>query len=433
MEFCAQIIDWCRMRVKIIYLFFVIFSISSCLNQTNAQTSFTLQQALVTARENNPVLKSELLNVNIAQADIQSAKLRPNLILNNQTLQNGQPSHLPGGNFDYSSGQSRQIWWQLTKPFQIAGQRGYKIDYANQNVTLAQKNYSETERTIFSGVAAKWLDVWTAQKQLEIIDKATSNIKSLVETNQLRFKNQMITQTDLFRSELLLKQYELQRNTLKQEIVNRLNELKFLLGVQEDLTVDMTDDFLFVIPKDVDSLYNQSLDNRSDIGVMKSIIEVSKSNIKLQRSLAYPQPELGFIWNPQNTIPYYGIYATVRLPVFDRNQGEIKKSFLLKEKAEKELTTIQTKLQSEITVAIDNYRLRLQNIENFKVLSNQSQTILESVQYSYLKGGTTIIDFLEAQRSWLDTQQQYYDALQLYRLGYVQLLYTTGLISQLAK
>jgi cobalt-zinc-cadmium efflux system outer membrane protein len=75
----------------------------------------------------------------------------------------------------------------------------------------------------------------------------------------------------------------------------------------------------------------------------------------------------------------------------------------------------------------------LQNIENFKILSNQSQTILESVQYSYLKGGTTIIDFLEAQRSWLDTQQQYYDALQLYRLGYVQLLYTTGLISQLAK
>jgi cobalt-zinc-cadmium efflux system outer membrane protein len=298
---------------------------------------------------------------------------------------------------------------------------------------LAQKNYLETERTIFSGVAAKWLDVWTAQKQLEIVDKATSNIKSLVETNQLRFKNQMITQTDLFRSELLLKQYELQRNTLKQEIVNRLNELKFLLGVQEDLAVDMTDDFLFAIPQNVDSLYNQSLDNRSDIGVMKSIIDVSKSNIKLQRSLAYPQPELGFIWNPQNTIPYYGIYATVRLPVFDRNQGEIKKSFLLKEKAEKELTTIQTKLQSEITVAIDNYRLRLQNIENFKILSNQSQTILESVQYSYLKGGTTIIDFLEAQRSWLDTQQQYYDALQLYRLGYVQLLYTTGLISQLAK
>ncbi|WP_299251425.1 TolC family protein [uncultured Cytophaga sp.] len=421
------------MRVKITYLFFVTFSIVSCFNQTHAQVTFTLQQALVTARENNPILRTELFNVSIAQADIVSAKLRPNLILNNQTLQNGQPSHLPGGNVDFSSGQSRQVWWQLTKPFQIAGQRSYQIDFANENVSLAQKNYLETERTIFSGVAAKWLEVWAAQKQLEIIDKAKNNIQSLVETNQLRYKNQMITQTDVFRSELLLKQYELQSNTVKQEIANRLTELKFLLGVQEDMTVDMKDDFLFAIPDNVDSLYNQSLNSRSDIGVMKSIIEVSKSNIKLQRSLAYPQPELGVIWNPQNNVPYYGIYATVRLPVFDRNQGEIKKSFLLKEKAEKELYTIQTKLQSEITVAIDNYRLRLQNIDNFKILLDQSQTILDNVKYSYLKGGTTIIDFLEAQRSWLDTQQQYYDALQQYRLGYVQLLYTTGLISQLAK
>ena len=421
------------MRVKITYLFFVTFSIVSCFNQTHAQVTFTLQQALVTARENNPILRTELFNVSIAQADIVSAKLRPNLILNNQTLQNGQPSHLPGGNVDFSSGQSRQVWWQLTKPFQIAGQRSYQIDFANENVSLAQKNYLETERTIFSGVAAKWLEVWAAQKQLEIIDKAKNNIQSLVETNQLRYKNQMITQTDVFRSELLLKQYELQSNTVKQEIANRLTELKFLLGVQEDMTVDMKDDFLFAIPDNVDSLYNQSLNSRSDIGVMKSIIEVSKSNIKLQRSLAYPQPELGVIWNPQNNVPYYGIYATVRLPVFDRNQGEIKKSFLLKEKAEKELYTIQAKLQSEITVAIDNYRLRLQNIDNFKILLDQSQTILDNVKYSYLKGGTTIIDFLEAQRSWLDTQQQYYDALQQYRLGYVQLLYTTGLISQLAK
>ena len=132
------------MRVKITYLFFVTFSIVSCFNQTHAQVTFTLQQALVTARENNPILRTELFNVSIAQADIVSAKLRPNLILNNQTLQNGQPSHLPGGNVDFSSGQSRQVWWQLTKPFQIAGQRSYQIDFANENVSLAQKNYLET-------------------------------------------------------------------------------------------------------------------------------------------------------------------------------------------------------------------------------------------------------------------------------------------------
>ena len=45
----------------------------------------------------------------------------------------------------------------------------------------------------------------------------------------------------------------------------------------------------------------------------------------------------------------------------------------------------------------------------------------------------TIIDFLEAQRSWLDTQQQYYETLQLYRQSYIKLLYASGLINKLAQ
>ncbi|CCG52966.1 Outer membrane efflux protein precursor [Flavobacterium indicum GPTSA100-9 = DSM 17447] len=400
-------------------------------NPVYAQTNYTLQKALQTARANNPYLKTEQLNIGIAQTDIITAKLRPNPILNNQSLQLMQPSQFPAST-DWYNGQNRQVWWQLTKPFQVAGQRKYKIDVANKNVSFAEKNYSETERHIFSEVASKWLEVWTAQKQLEIIQIAKSNIDSLVLTNQIRYKNQVITQTDLFRTELLSKQYAIQYKTALQEVINRQNELKFLLGVQEDLSIDANDNFLFTMHQSIDSLLKQSLQNRSDIQTVKSLIDVSNSNIKLQKSLAFPQPELGFIWNPQNTIPYFGIYATVDLPFFNRNQGEIKKSYLLKDQAETQLFTIQTQIQTEISVAFANYQLQQQNLESFNMLLQQSQTILDNVKYAYLKGGTTIIDFLEAQRSWLETQQQYYDAMQAYRQSYIQLLYATGLINQLA-
>jgi cobalt-zinc-cadmium efflux system outer membrane protein len=396
-----------------------------------AQSNYTLQQALQTARNNSPILKTEQLNIGIAQTDIVTTKLRPNPILNNQSLQLMQPSLFPA-NTDWHNGQNRQVWWQLTKPFQIAGQRKYKIDVANKNVAFAEKNYTETERNLFSEVAAKWLEVWTAQKQLDIIQIAKGNIDSLVIINQNRYKNQVITQTDLFRTELLSKQYAIQYKTALQEVTNRQNELKFLLGIQENIKVDTADNFLFKMPQSIDSLLTQSLQNRSDILTTKSMIEVSNSNIKLQKSLAYPQPELGFIYNPQNTIPYFGIYATIDLPIFNRNQGEIKKSYLLKQQAEQHLFTIQSQLQTEIITAYASYQLQQQNVQNFQTILEQSQTILNNVKYAYLKGGTTIIDFLEAQRSWLETQQQYYDALQQYRQSYIQLLYATGLINQLA-
>src|SRR5690606_23176349 len=188
----------CILKFVFGVLLYFVFS-----NSANAQNNYTLQKALQTAKANNPYLKTEQLNIGIAQTDIITAKLRPNPILNNQSLQLMQPSQFPAST-DWSNGQNRQVSWQLTKPFQVAGQRKYKIDVANKNVSFAENNYLETERNIFSEVASKWLEVWTAQKQLEIIQIAKSNIDSLVLTNQIRYKNQVITQTDLFRTELLL-------------------------------------------------------------------------------------------------------------------------------------------------------------------------------------------------------------------------------------
>ncbi len=397
-----------------------------------SQNIFSLQKTLQVARENNPVLKTEILNIGIIQSDLITAKLRPNPKLNNQSLQLMNTNLYPVST-NWSSAKNRQVWWQVTKVFQLPSQMQYKIDVANQRISLAEKQYKENERTVFVEVASKWLEIWNAQKKLDILQIANANIDTLTKINQLKFKNQVITQTELFRTELLAKQYDLQLKTAKQEVSNRLKELRFLIGVQDSISIDKEDNFLFSIPKNLDSLLSESIKERTDIQVSKSIIEVSNSNIGLQKAMVFPQPELGFIWNPQNTIPYFGVFATVELPVFSRNQGEIKKAYAQKEQAEIRLTTAENQLKTEIQVAFSNYRTNEQNVENYKPVIEQSQLILDNVKYAYLKGGTTIIDFLEAQRSWLETQQNYYNTLFEYKKGYIQLLYTTGLINKLAQ
>ena len=119
--------------------------------------------------------------------------------------------------------------------------------------------------------------------------------------------------------------------------------------------------------------------------------------------------------------------------ISNRNQGEIKKSVILRQQAERQLLTIQSRLQTEVDIAFSSYKLQQENVKRFKSVLEQSQTILDNVRYAYLRGGTTIIDFLEAQRSWLETEQQYYDVLQQYHQSYVQLLFATGLINQIAQ
>lgn len=398
----------------------------------SAQTKYSLQQALQTAKTNNPILKKEHLNVNIAETDIVTANLRPNPILNNQSLQLIKASKFPD-NTSWANHLNRQVWWQVTKPFQMPELRKNKIDFANQNVILNQKAYTETERNLFQDVASKWLDVWSARKQLDILNIAKSNIDTLVNINKVRLKNQVITTTDLARTELLANQYTVQMKSADQNYKNEIINLKYLMGIQDDVSVDTTDNFQFAFPANVDDLLQQALLSRSDIQTLKSTIDVANANIKLQKSMALPVPELGAIFNPQNGAPYMGVYGTIAIPIFSRNQGEIRKSHVLKQQAEQDLLATQSLVQSEISTAYSSYQTQKQNLLNFAGLLTQSQTILNNVKYSYLRGGTTIIDFLEAQRSWLDTQQQYYETLQLYRQSYIKLLYASGIINQIAQ
>ncbi|MBS1634382.1 MAG: TolC family protein [Bacteroidetes bacterium] len=395
------------------------------------QQTISLPQAISLSREKNPLLKVELFNLDIARADIVTAKLHPNPVLNNQSLQLMRPSLFPE-NTNFTNAKNRQIWWQLTKPFELPALRKYRIEFAEQGANLAQKNYTESERSIFYNVANTWLDAWYAKVNLDLIKKAQGNIDSLVYINQFRLKNQVITSTDVIRAQLLADQYNLQTKTASQEYRNQLQTLKFLLGTTDSLNIDANEDIVKQIPADkIDSLLSFANANRADIQAAQGNIDLTTSNIGYQKAVAKPTPELGAIYNPQNSIPYVGFYGTIEIPIFSRNQGEIQKSKVLQAQARQNLLVVQQQVKTEITTAYSSFQTQKQNLEKFRDIMDKSTQVLNSVKYAYLKGGTTIIDFLEAQRTWFDTQNMYNNALYSYRKSYIQLLYAAGLIQQL--
>src|SRR5690554_7266431 len=266
----------------------------------NAQETYTLQEALKTAKAQNPMLKTEQYEIEFAKSDVLSAKLRLNPTLENESIQLMKRSEF-ANNTHWYDGQNREVFWHISKPFQWAGQRRNTIAVANKSLSFTEEEYANVERELFLEVAQKWLDVWTTQKQLEIIQTAKNNIDSLTEINQRRYQSQVITQTDLFRTELLAKQYAIQLKNAVQEVKNHQKELGFFLGVNEEVQVDSSANFIFDMPNSMDSLLTQSLEQRSDIRSAKHLIDISESNVNLQKSLAIPQPELGVIFNPMRS------------------------------------------------------------------------------------------------------------------------------------
>jgi outer membrane protein, heavy metal efflux system len=397
-----------------------------------SQTTYSLKKALETSKINNVKLKAQSLSVDLAEGNVISARLRPNPTLNNQSLQLADPLYFPA-NTVWSDGKNRQVWWQLTKQFQLPAQRKYKIDFAERHYQASQYEYTEVERNLLGEVANKWVDAWAAKKRVDLLQSMRGNMDSCANLNRSLYKSQTVTEMDLNQTELLTLEYDIRIKSAEQEYANELNNLKLLLGVHENIVVDTSSKFDAGITGNLDSLLQQAQSSRPDMLSLKVLAESAHSNIRWQKALSWPTPELGFIYNPQNTVPYMGLFGTIQIPVFSRNQGEIKRSQLLKLQAEHQIIYNQQLIQTEVTNAYNSYQTEKANLTKYRTVVNRSDAILNGARQLCEQKGANMLEYLLAQRSWLEIQQHYNETLKSYMLSYIRLLYVSGLISQFAK
>jgi cobalt-zinc-cadmium efflux system outer membrane protein len=412
-------------RSKYSSVFFIGFLFMQCLS---SQT-LTLKDVLKISLENNLMLRKESLNTSIADADIITAGIRPNLKLNNQTLMVvDQPYFAPG--VPWISNKNRQDWWQLTKVIQWPGQRRWKINTSVQQKKVVGFDLSETQRSMMLNVAEKYLDIWSGIKQIMILEEAKQNIDSLVIVNKNKFDQKKLSETDYLRTEILSEECAIQISETSLELKNDLRTLQQLMNVTDSVIIDTTLN-ITSIEFDKDSLLLDAFLQRPDFLGSQSMLDYSTSNIKLQKKLAFPRLDFGLIWNPQNTVQYVGFIATIDIPIFDRNQGEIKKSLFIKDQSEKNLIAIKSQVNTDVINAYEEFNNKKSNLLKYRTIFLKTEKILDEIRTAYSNGETDIIDFLEAQRSWIESKNYFIDLQYKYFRSYVNLLYQSGKINLL--
>lgn len=413
-----------------------------------AESSLTLKGSIVLAEKKNPYLIAETNKIEIAKAEEQTTKLLPNPTLNNQELfttgnrsedtqvfvnQLGTTVPIPGRPYPRFSRYNRQDWLQLTMKIPVAGQRTYAIQFAQKKLAITYQNLKEFKRNLFFLVANKWLDLWFSGKKIQFIKVAKNNTNYLLNINKVRLKNQVITKSEYNRTLILTEKYNVDFGLEKQKYRNELENLRLLVGDESiDSIDDKSNNSIQKKEKELqnyDTLVAYALKNRADIISNKLEQESAIANIKLQKAKAYPQPEVGLILNPQNGQEYIGTYLALPLPIFNRNQGGIRGAQAkLKERSELYFA-MQWNVKKEIKNALGNFRVASSNYKKYKKIYKLSDNVLETVEYSYLKGGTTIIDYLQAQKNWYESQELLYNSIYTFQKSYLELLYVTGKIN----
>lgn len=390
-----------------------------------AQENYTLEKAIEQAAISNPLLRINVYEVNKGAASLTTAVLWRNPAFNMQPLQLTDPSHFRK-NTSWSSGENRQTWWQLTKSFQLPQQRPGKIAMARLHYDFLKDEFAALQQNVFHEVAIKWNEVRTTEEQFGLLKEGKDIADSLVRVNRARVKDQVITETDLLRLQLIAQQMEVRMINNRKDLHVHLQELRYLLGINDSIRVSMIDSLNYFPSLTLDTLLSYAMKHRYEVISERTKAAMAERNISYQRSLAWPQPEAGVIWNPQNSIPYFGFYGTIELPIFRRNQGEMQKSFITRIQSDERVRAAELKVRSEVLTAFNSFISERKSLRVYKEVSRNSESVLSSVLYSYRHGATTIIDYLNAQRSWLEIHQQYYDALRHYRESCIELLFATG-------
>ncbi|MDX2191224.1 MAG: TolC family protein [Bacteroidota bacterium] len=395
------------------------------------QVLITLQESINRSKTNNPFLRTQRYESEIAKSDITSAKLRLNPDFQAQIYMIPQSQYW-ANNTGILHPDNTQTWYQIGMPFRLKPIRKLATDFATKNLSFTENNVLEFERNLVYDVSNLWLDIWALQTNLEIIQSAKINIDTLVEINENRLKNEVITQSELIRTIVLSEQYALQIRDIEQQYINQTRRLKVATGSNDSILINPNDPFIFnqQLPN-LDSLNKIALRYRTDLQSAEIGITVAKSNQNLQEALVYPNLYGATFFNPQNAVPYIGFIAGIQLPIFDRNQGNIERSKSILKQTESRVNAIKTSILTDVQNSYNAYVISKGNLQRFQNIMIQSETVLSTVKYRYLKGNTTIIDFLEAQRTALETKKKYYDEVLAYRKSYLTLLYASGLINEL--
>ena len=416
------------MKVKCLLLIALCISYNI---KIQCQTSLSLKDAFVKAKKNNPFYNTEKYNTDLSKADITTSKLQINPTFGASYIQIASPKYFMENTGALNSA-NRQLNFQLGKTFQVHGQRKYKIQEAEHDLNLTQTNLNEYERNLLSEVADKWLEIWYENQKLKILKLAKENSDSLIKINQVRLKNEVITKTEFNRTEILDDQYRLMLIEAQQDYKSSINDLSFMLGGTDSIIINENEsNFYLPIVNQYDSVLNYALNKRTDIQVNNSIKEKAKIDIQLQKAMAYPQPEVGINYSTQNQVPYLGTYINIPLPTYNRNQGEIEKAEITLKQSESLQNATINKVKNEVMTAWNEFMTYKSSYEKYKDIFQKSENVLKTVKLSYLKGGTTILDYLEAERNWFDLQNQYNEAFYNYKKAYLQILFVSNYIQNI--
>lgn len=391
-----------------------------------APVRLTLDQAIDLAVAHNHSLKATRTQIQENQAQEVTAALRPNPTVTADALfvpiepQNFN-STIIANVTEFDAG--------VSYLFERGGKRHRRIDAARDVTAQARYQVSDAERSLVFSTAQQFITVQLAESNLELANQDLASFQQTVEIAQVQYKAGAISEGDLLKITVQLLQFQTDVSAAKVAKVQALANLREFLGYDTvPANYDVEGDLVYQpLQLNRDDLLLKALKNRPDLLAARQGVHAAESQYALAKANGKIDVTGALTYTHVSDQNSMGATVSLPLPVFDRNQGEIARTryamTAAQETASAASDTVLTDVDSAYATFSSNQEVV--NLYNGGYLK-QAKDSRDISDYAYHRGAASLLDFLDAERSYRTTQLAYRQALANYLIAVEELKESVG-------
>jgi outer membrane protein, heavy metal efflux system len=405
--------------------------------QTQGPVRITLDEAIRLALQHNHNLLAARTTIQQSQAEEITANLRPNpnLFADWEYLPLGSPSHQnpniypPGEPLSQYLHDNTEADLGLGYLIERGKKRQHRLQAAKDITAQTISLVSDNERGLTFNVATLFVNVQLAESTLELAEQDLKSFQQTVDLSELRYKAGAISEDDYLKIKLQLLQFETDLQQAQLARVQALSDLHQSLGYESvSADYDVAGPFDYQPLKgNLDDFQMKALQNRPDLRAAQQGVTAANSQYELQKAIGKVDVTVQGNYSHVNGINAATFYGSIPLPIFNRNQGEIARTrFAITQAQEQEKATNGQAL-TDVRDAYEGLRTNDKVVELYRSgyldVAKKDRDISE---YAYQRGAASLLDFLDAERSYRATQLAYRQALASYLLALEQLREAVG-------
>jgi len=384
------------------------------MRSAHAQTALTWQQIRDRFISANPTLLAGQIGIDESRAQETTAYLRPNP---NMTLLADQINPFPGGP-PHSTFGALLSSATLEYLHERRNKRELRLESAKEGTQITLSGQADLERMMLFDLRTAFIQTLQEKAIFDLAKENLSYYDHVLEVNRERYKAGGIARVDLDRLELQRVQYESDLQTA--EVNLRTAKIQLLALLNDRTPVEQFDlvgqfDFSEQIPL-LDVIRQAALDSRPDLRASLQSIDKAKTDHKLAVANGSTDPTFGFDVGRNPPIDQYiGVSVNIPLRIFDRNQGEKKRTELDIDRNQRLSEAMRAQVFADVDSGYATVNSTIILLKPYKEkYLQQASSVRDTIAFSYQHGAASLLDFLNAQADYRSVQVNYLNLVASY-------------------